>query len=174
MIAKAMTAKVENPAHEAIEFFIETKYQRLARRSGGIPRDQAIKNAEKHIAEAKPKFRNWLDEEIAELAKSLPADGNAAHDLRWMKDADKHCQFLADVGATLDFAMVSFIANNMCLIFDAVRNGAPYRHDIVTCYLDALRLASRDEHRNLRPQDVPELSAGLRRVLESGGPRAIA
>jgi hypothetical protein len=160
--------------YEAIEFRVETKFQRLAKRSGGIPRDRAIKNAEVNVSDFKTKFKTWLDEEIDALRDALPADQAAARDLDWIDTADLHCQFVADVAATMDFEMVSFVAKNLCLIFDAVKKGAPYRHDIVMCYLNTLLLASREEHRTMKPDDMPELASGLRRVLESVAPEAVA
>ena len=46
----------ESDKPEARIFAVETRFQKLARRSGGIPRDQAIEQATLQIDAAKPTF----------------------------------------------------------------------------------------------------------------------
>jgi len=84
-----------------------------------------------------------------------------------MKIADDHSQHLADVSATMGYDFVSYVANNLCLMFDAIRQGADYRRDVLVIHLDALVLGRKDKFRRMKPEDVPELTEGLRRVLES-------
>jgi hypothetical protein len=62
--------------------------------------------------------------------------------------------------------MLTFVASNLCEIFDAVNAGADYRGDLVELHIEALMLARQDRYRNMRPDQLPELSAGLRRVVE--------
>lgn len=156
------------PDYEAREFLVETKFQQLAKRPGGVSRDQALTNAQSSVATLKPGFETWFDDEIAKLLKSIPKESE--EDLRhkhWMDAADAHCQRLADVSATMGYEFVSYVANNLCLMFDAVRQGADYRHDVMKCHVDALLLGRKDKFRRMKPEDVPELTDGLRRVLAS-------
>jgi hypothetical protein len=155
------------PDHEAREFHVETKFQQLARRPGGVSRDQAVSNAQASMATLKPGFETWLDDEIALLLKAIPKEGDDLRDGGWMGTADTHCQHLADVSATMGYEFVSYVANNLCLMFDAVRHGADYRRDVMKCHVDALLLGRKDKFRRMKPEDVPELTEGLRRVLES-------
>ena len=155
------------PDYEAREFHVETKFQQMARRPGGVPRDQALVNAQTSVATLKPGFETWIDDEIATLLRSIPKDGEDLKDRHWMDAADSHCQNLADVSATMGYEFVSFVSNNLCRMFDAIRHGADYRRDVMTCHVDALLLGRKDKFRRMKPEDVPELIEGLRRVLSS-------
>jgi hypothetical protein len=76
------------------------------------------------------------------------------------------CCQLRDVGATMGFELVTFVANNFCDILDAIKAGAPYDKNMIDCHMDALALARTEHYRNLRPEQVPEMTSGLRRVVE--------
>jgi hypothetical protein len=152
---------------EAREFHVETKFQQYAKRSGGIPREQAIINAQTTVAALKPTFETWVDDELAKLMKVVPAEGADVAGSAWMDAADLHCQRLADVSATMGYDFVSYVANNLCLMFEAIKRGADYRRDVMVCHLDALALGRKDKFARMKPEDVPDLTDGLRRVLES-------
>jgi hypothetical protein len=160
------------PDYEAREFHVETKFQQLAKRPGGVSREQALTNAQASVATLKPGFETWLDDEIAMLLRSVPKDGQDLGDKRWMDTADAHCQHMADVSATMGYEFVSYVATNLCLMFDAIRQGADYRRDVMKCHVDALLLGRKDKFRRMKPEDVPELTDGLRRVLASQKPKA--
>jgi hypothetical protein len=66
----------------------------------------------------------------------------------------------------MDFELVTFVANNLCEILDAMKAGAVYDKDAIDCHMDALLLARTEPYRRLRPEQVPEMSSGLRRVGE--------
>ncbi|MBX9826251.1 MAG: hypothetical protein K2Y27_14820 [Xanthobacteraceae bacterium] len=159
------------PDYEAREFHVETKFQQLAKRPGGVSREQAVANAQASVATLKPGFETWLDDEIAMLLRSVPKDGQDLSDKHWMDAANSHCQHLADVSATMGYEFVSYVANNLCLMFDAIRHGADYRRDVMKCHVDALLLGRKDKFRRMKPEDVPELTDGLRRVLGSQKPK---
>ena len=162
------------PDYEAREFHVETKFQQMAKRPGGTSRDQALINAQASVATLKPGFETWLDDEITLLLRSIPKEGDDLRDKEWMTPADTHCQHLADVSATMGYEFVSYVANNLCLMFDAIRHGAEYRRDVMKCHVDALMLGRKDKFRRMKPDDVPELTEGLRRVLASQKPKAAA
>jgi hypothetical protein len=159
------------PDYEPREFHVETKFQQLAKRPGGVSREQALTNAQASVAALKPGFETWLDDEIAMLLRSVPKEGQDLSDKRWMDAADAHCQHLADVSATMGYEFVSYVAGNLCLMFDAIRHGADYRRDVMKCHVDALLLGRKDKFRRMKPEDVPELTDGLRRVLGSQKPK---
>lgn len=159
------------PDYEAREFHVETKFQQLAKRPGGVSREQALSNAQESVATLKPGFETWLDDEIAMLLRSIPKESQDLSNKNWMDAADSHCQHLADVSATMGYEFVSYVANNLCLMFDAIRQGADYRRDVMKCHIDALLLGRKDKFRRMKPEDVPELTEGLRRVLGSQKPK---
>jgi hypothetical protein len=73
---------------------------------------------------------------------------------------------LRDVGGTMGYELVSFIASNFCHILDAIKAGAAYDKDMIDCHMDALLLARTEQYRHLTPDQVPEMASGLRRVVE--------
>ena len=161
------------PDYEAREFHVETKFQQMAKRPGGVTREQALVKAQESVATLKPGFETWLDDEIAMLMRSMPKQGDDLTSRHWMTAADSHCQNLADVSATMGYEFVSFVANNLCMMFDAIRQGADYRRDVMSCHVDALLLGRKDKFRRMKPEDVPELTEGLRRVLGSQKPKIV-
>lgn len=160
----------EDVRDDARIFPVETNFQRMARRPGGVPRDEALRNASSQIETFKPTFGNMLEEELEQLRRVVPPETvTQPADLDWIDVADLCCQRLADVGATMDYEFVSFVANNLCMIFEAFKAGAEYRGDVVACHVNALLLAKQAKYRRMRSEDLPELSEGLRRVVSSKG-----
>lgn len=151
---------------EARIFPVETRFQRLARRAGGIPRDQAIENAWAKVEEIKPGFDDWLNKELQSLADVIGAAqaGDAPAD--WIERANAHSRQLRDVGTTMGFELLTFIANSLCEVLDAVAAGAECNMETIACHLDALFLARQRPYRSLKPEQVPELTSGLRRIVD--------
>jgi hypothetical protein len=58
------------------------------------------------------------------------------------------------------------VASRLCEVLNAVRGGAGYDKDLVSCHLDALQLAGQDSYKNVSPDQVPDLCNGLRRAAE--------
>jgi hypothetical protein len=48
---------------------------------------------------------------------------------------------------------------------DSINAEAEFPVDSIVCHLDSLNLAARPAFRGLRPEQVPELTKGLRRVV---------
>lgn len=160
-------------AREAREFDVDTRFQKMARRPGGLPREQALSNAANNLEEIKPHFSDWLDAEIGALLRAIPDDAaDRRSGLLWLDMLDLASIRLIDVAATMDHSLVELIARHMHAICDAVRAGAPYHDDVMACHLDAMRLCRQPRYRNATLTDVPELSADLRRALMLKYPRA--
>jgi hypothetical protein len=152
--------------HDAHIFHVDTRFQRLARRSGGVAREEAIAGAQTQVDELKPDFSDWLNRELEELTAAIAdAEGNSGNMLS-LDRAYSSCSQLRDVGATMGFDLVTFVATNLCEILDAIKAGAVYDKDKVDCHISAFFLARTDEYRHLRPDQVPEMASGLRRVVE--------
>ena len=156
----------EQPSRDPNVFPIDTRFQQLARRAGGVARENAIEGAQRQIDDMKTGFVDWLDRELKELTHATrlvvvdPAEASA------IERAYRASCELRDVGTTMGYELVTFVANNFCGILDALRAGAPFDRDMIDCHLDALLLAKTEPYRNLRPEQVPEMSRGLRRVVE--------
>ena len=160
---------------DANSFLVDTHFQKMARRSGGIPREQALENAQFAIDKIRLGFGDWLDAEsdalIAEIRKGTMASPG---DVRWAEAALTHARQIRDVGTTMGFELVSFITNNLCEMFEAIITGASPRNEMINCHIDALLLAKQEQYRHLRPEQLPELSGGLRRILEVANNPAVA
>jgi hypothetical protein len=151
---------------EARIFAVETRFQKLARRPGGISRQDAIKHANKKLKDVEPGFDTWLDDELQQITKALRKmqDGNV--DAEAIETAGFHCYQLRNVGTTMNCELVSFIAGCLCDLLDAIAAGAEFDKESLKCHADALILARQEKYRHLKPEQVPELTAGLRRVVK--------
>jgi hypothetical protein len=146
-------------------FFVETYFQKMARRPGGLPREKVIADAQAKLDELKPDFHRWLDEklqELAELAEAAKTSGSA--NPTWTERAYLRMRALRDVGATMGFELVTFIANNLCNILEANTLNADQRSEAIDCHVKALLLVRQDQYRGLSLVDIPELVDGLRRI----------
>jgi chemotaxis protein histidine kinase CheA len=147
-------------------FSVKTRFQELAQRPGGVPRDVAIQQAETQIDGFRPEFIDWVDRELQELVKAFRRVQGGQADKAQIEEIDRRCGQLRDTGTTMGLSLVTFIADNLCKVLDTVRTGAPYDAEVVDCHIDALILAKQDAYRNIRPEQVPEMTSGLHRMLE--------
>ena len=157
----------DDPNPEARIFSPKTRFQTLARRPGGVPRSQAVENAQNKIEETKLGFDEWLDGELSELTGWVERAKSGEPVENWIEAAQFHASQLRDVGTTVGFELLTFIANTLCTILDGIKAGAECNAESLTCHIDALLLIRQKQYRHLRPDQVPELSRGLHQVAES-------
>jgi hypothetical protein len=157
----------DDPEIEARVFSPKTRYQTLARRPGGVSRTQAVENAQNRIEEAKLGFDEWLDGELAELIGWVERAKSGEAVEEWIEAAQFHSNQLRDVGTTVGFELLTFIANTLCTILDGIKAGAECNMESLICHIDSLLLIRQKQFRHLRPDQVPELSRGLHQVAES-------
>jgi hypothetical protein len=155
---------------DARVFSVDTRFQRMARRVGGIPREQAIEQAQVQIEEIKVGFDEWLEQEIQALANLIrrAQAGDAEPD--WIEIANFRSRQLRDVGTTMDSELLTFIADALCQVLDAMAAGTERDFDsiishIIMCHIDALLLIRHKSYRRLKPDQLPELTNGLRKVV---------
>ncbi len=147
-------------------FYADNRFEKMARRPGGLARAQALEQAEAHIEGLKSDFVEWLDQEMEDLRSILAQLDRHPGDAALLEHAYNSCAHLHDVGATMGFELVTFIANNLCNILNAMKAGAVHDKEAIDCHMDALLLSKTEKYRNRRPDEVPELINGLRRVGE--------
>lgn len=152
---------------EARVFSAKTRFQTLARRPGGVPRTQAVENAQSQVEEAKLGFEDWLEGELTELTGWIERAKAGEAVEEWIVAAEFHAHQLRDVGTTVGFELLTFIAGTLCTILDGIKAGAEVNMESIICHIDSLLLIRQKKYRNLRPDQVPELSRGLFRVAES-------
>jgi hypothetical protein len=165
----------EKPGREARTFFVDTRFQRLARRPGGVPRDQAIESAQAGLDAGQPDFEAWLDGQLYELVDTLRQVQAGTADSNWSQSIAAQCRQLRDVGTTMGFVLLTFVANNLCEMLESTNGGGAQSNlGLIACHVDALLLARQKQYRKLRPEQLPELSEGLRRVAEFAESASIA
>ena len=114
----------DNPSSDARIFSPKTRFQTLARRPGGVTRSQAVDNAQSKVEEAKLGFDEWLDNELAGLIETVERAKAGAPVDDWIDVAQFHASQLRDVGTTVGFELLTFIANTLCTIVDGIKAGA--------------------------------------------------
>jgi hypothetical protein len=157
----------DNPNPEARIFSAKTRFQTLARRPGGVPRAQAVENAQNQVEETKLGFDEWLEGELCELIGWIERAKAGEPVENWIEAAQFHASQLRDVGTTVGFELLTFIASTLCTILDGIAAGAECNMESLVCHIDSLVLIRQKQYRHLRPDQLPELSGGLHRVAES-------
>lgn len=147
-------------------FFPDTRFERMARRAGGLTREEAMKGAQTQLDQIKPDFEPWLDGKLQDLKIALGGLSDGAAFSPSMDTGQRICTQVQDVGSTMGFSLVTFVANALFELLETVKAGAPYDKDMVTCHVDALFFVVREPYRNMSPEDVPELTAGLKRLAD--------
>jgi len=150
----------------AREFAVETDFHKKARRPGGITRNQAVGDAEAQIETLKEEFNDWLKDGLERLQSAIQLAETYPDNAMLVEDAFRSSCELRDIGTTMGYELVTFVANRLCEVLNAIRNGADYDKVLIRCHLDALQLARQDSYRNVSPDQVPDLCDGLRRAAE--------
>ena len=150
----------------AREFPVETDFHKKARRPGGITRNQAVGDAEAQIETLKEEFTDWLKDGLERLQSAIQLAETYPNNTMLVEDAFRSSCELRDIGTTMGYELVTFVANRFCEVLNAIRNGADYDKVLIRCHLDALQLARQDSYRNVSPDQVPDLCDGLRRAAE--------
>ena len=131
-----------------------------------MSRARAIERAEIEIAEVKVEFDEWLSRELAELMTAFEAARDSQPDPGRLAELAKRSRQLRDVTATMRFELLSFVGASLCDLLDSISAEAEFPIESIVCHLDALNLSARPDFRGLRPDEVPELTKGLRRVVK--------
>jgi hypothetical protein len=157
-------SKTKRP--DAKIFPVETRFQKLARRPGGMPRDSAVKRAQVEIDKVKPNYDQWLERELRALAALVQGAQSGNAQPGWIETANFRSRELRDSATTLGFELIAFITSSLCDLFDAIEAGSECNVEAISCHVDALILARQTFYRRLKPDQVPELTKGLRRVTK--------
>ncbi len=155
----------DKPANVRV-FAVNSRFQQMARRPGGVPRDVAIAQAQAQIEDYKSDFVDWVERELQALSDSFyGAQGGAISDAK-IDDMYRLCCQLRDTGTTMGLALLTFVSDNLCRVLEAIQNGATYDPAMIECHIDALTLARKEPYRNMSPDMFPDMTSGLKRVLE--------
>jgi len=156
----------EESDRETHIFPVETRYHTMAKRPGGVPRKLALQRAQAKIDELKPAFNVWLDRQLQEFIAAVRLLESDPNNLSRLEIAYGKCRQLRNVGTTMGFELVTFISDILCDSFEAIKAGAAYQKETIDCQIDALVLASKPPYCTLSPEQLPEMTSGLREVVE--------
>ena len=155
---------MSDSADDAKVFPVDTRFQQMARRPGGVPRDKALAAAVNELENARPEVESWLEREVQALARAVAAGQRGAPQSEWLSIAIRHCRQLRDVGTTMGLELLTFVTDQLCDILDAGMEQKTLDMETVVCYVEAAVLARQDAYRSMKPDQVPELINGLRAV----------
>jgi hypothetical protein len=147
-------------------FYADSRFERLARRPGGVSRELALTRAQGQLEELEADFGDWLDQELQQLRVALTQIEREPRDAAVLGRAESICLQIQDIGATMAYPLVSFVAKSLCTVLEAIKAGTSYDKEAVDCHMNALLLVKTNSYRNLRPDQVPEMTSGLRRIVE--------
>lgn len=151
---------------DAKVFPVDSRFQQLARRPGGIPRAEAIERAQAGVDEIKQTFGNWFDKELDGIVVALPHnDAGYANPGVWLDVVLMHCRQLRDVGTTMGYDLVTFVAGNFCEVLEAIKAGAEPNKELIQLHVEALRMSKQTRYQRTSAADFPELSSGLHKLL---------
>lgn len=147
-------------------FPVDSHFQQMARRPGGVPRAQALERAHMQIDDARNTFGAWFSEQVAAITAALPKDDDPGADApRWVETVSSHARQLHDVGTTMGYQLVTFIAGHFCDMLDAIRDGAAPNRELIDLHVEALRMSRQEKYQRMTAADFPELSSGLNKLL---------
>jgi hypothetical protein len=155
---------------DARVFTVDSRFQNLARRPGGPPREQALDDAKAQIDEITPDLEGWLDAEVRDFAGYIENAGGGERQADWIEIANGRSRQLRDIGGTLRQPLLSYIADSLCELLDSIAAGGEFSMASIECHVDALLLSRQDQYRHIDPSDVPELTKGLRQVAKQASP----
>jgi hypothetical protein len=151
-------------ADDAKVFPVDTRFQQMARRPGGISREKALTNATSEIENARPEVEDWLEREVQALARAVAVGQRGRPTSEWLDIAMRHCRQLRDVGTTMGLDLLTYVTDQLCDILDAAAEKKQFDMETIVCYVEAAVLSRQDVYRAMKPDQVPELINGLRAV----------
>ena len=162
----AKSGRTRPPGPPARIFPVDTRFQQMARRTGGLPRVKAIERAQSALEEAKPAYEDFLEREVAGLTDLVRTVEAGNDEPGWVETMTFRSRQLRDSAGSLGYELVAFIAGSLCELLDSIEGGSECNMESIVCHIDALMLARQRSYRGLRPEQVPELTKGLQRVVK--------
>ncbi len=87
----------------ATVFYPENRFDRMARRAGGVPREQALAQAQAQVDEIAPGFTPWLEQEMQALCTAIDALSKNPASKMHREKATQSSEQMRDTGSTLGF-----------------------------------------------------------------------
>src|SRR5215471_19131731 len=91
------TGLMSSDTDDARIFPVDNRFNQLARRPGGLPRDQALERAHSTIDENKVGFGDWLEQELRQLNDAIERCASSdGRDAEAVDVAYHHCRHIRD------------------------------------------------------------------------------
>ncbi len=146
-------------------FLANTQFEKLAKRPGGVSREDAIKSAFSNIDRLKADAIFWIRQGVVRLDQAIQDTWISADDAARFDFAITLSASLRDVGATVGFPLLTFVCNNLCEILETQKSGVKLRKDIIDVHRMALMLSAQDKYRKSNLDDLPIFKSGFEKIL---------
>ncbi len=108
----------EKPNASVRIFSVNTRFQELAQRPGGVPREVAIEQAQSQIELFKAEYVDFVERELQELSEAFARIASDSISEDQLDDICRRCSQLRDTGTTMGFELVTFVADNLCQVLE--------------------------------------------------------
>jgi hypothetical protein len=149
----------------ATVFYTDNEFDRTATLPGGVPREEAIQRADDQLVALMPDFEVWLDTALKELQRISRSIRKTGADQNALDMLQRNTSYLLELGTTMGFPLITFVAQNFCEVLENIKPGTRTSKAIIECHVNALLLARTDAYRNLQPDQLSEMTEGLRSIL---------
>ena len=136
-------------------FYPNTRFERMARRSGGISREIALKQAQEQIDACQGNFTEWLNQQLQDIQSAAVELTHSPSNETARARLERICSDIRDIGTTMGCDLLSFAARSLCSVLDAFREGAGHATPLLDCHGKVLLLARAPRYRYLRQTKPP-------------------
>lgn len=143
-----------------------TRFHKLAKREGGITREEALKKAEKFIESLKPQYIEWLRADMEKLQTIVRAFREGVPGPVEWKAAYRQSCVIRDLGSTFDYYTVTDIADSLCELLKRFEGNGVHHQSAVEAHLHALQLVGSTEIKDPAAREGHRLLDGLRQVVD--------
>lgn len=144
-----------------------TRFHRLAKRAGGISRDEAIKRSDAFLNSVKPKYLEWVAADIARLELALKGiPGESVLDVSAIEAAYHKARVVRDLGETMGYPLITVVANSLCELLHRFQKAEIYNPAAVDTHFWSLLLVSSTDYEKTSEAATKDLLMGLQKVVE--------
>jgi len=143
-----------------------SRFAVMARRPGGVSREQALARAEETIEKQKDNYLTWVARDLGVLETCI----QKIHEHQGAGDEDLAAAYsktaqIRDLGATFGFPLTTEVADSLCELLHRMRHARTYGRGALQTHLEALKLVCTEAFKGKQANDEKPLLDGLGHVL---------
>ena len=143
------------------------RYHRLAKRTGGIPRDEAIQRANVFIESVKSKYHEWVFDDILRLEEAVVAlRGRSTPNPEDIENAYHRARVIRDLGTTMGYPLVTAVTDSLCELLHRFKNANVCDEVSVEAHFCALLLVISPGYAVGNRGGIEDLLFDLRRAVD--------